>query len=44
MKRHLYMARVREDTISAKTGDVVEALKLDDKIEVAVAPFPLAAD
>jgi hypothetical protein len=38
------MAKVPEDTISAKSGDVVEALKLDDKLEVTVAPFPLATD
>ena len=44
MKGHFYMARVLEDTISAKTGNMVEALKLDDKLEVAILPFPLAAN
>jgi hypothetical protein len=45
MKGHFYMAaRVPEDTISVKSGNVVEALKLDSKLKVAVAPFPLAAN
>jgi hypothetical protein len=44
MKGHLYMAKVPENSMSAKPGDVVEALKVGDKLEVTVAPFPLVAN
>jgi uncharacterized protein affecting Mg2+/Co2+ transport len=43
MRGHLYMARVPEGAISAKSGDDIEALKLSDKLKVAVSPFPLDA-
>ena len=43
MLGHFYMARVPQDTNSAKAGDHVEALNAGDKFEVEVAPFPLDA-
>jgi hypothetical protein len=44
MKGHFYMAKVPETAMSAKSGDVVEALKGGDKLEVTVAPFPFVAN
>lgn len=43
MHGHFYMARVQQDTRSAKSGDHVEALTVDEKFEAEVAPFPLDA-
>ena len=45
MSGKFYMAHVPAGTPSAKTGDHVEALKLDDnKFQVKVGPFPLVVD
>ena len=41
MKGHFYMAKVAEGTISAKSGDDVESIRLQDPLEVTIAPFPL---
>jgi uncharacterized protein affecting Mg2+/Co2+ transport len=41
MKGHFYMARVSENARSAKSGDDVEGVRLQDPLEVTVAPFPL---
>jgi len=43
MKGTFFMARVDEATPSARSGDLVEALNLPNKLEIEVAPFPLLA-
>ena len=43
MEGHFYMAKVPPGTPSATSGDDVEALKANDKLQVTVAPFPLEA-
>ena len=45
MSGKFYMAHVPAGTPSAKTGDHVKALKLDDnKFQVKVGPFPLVVE
>ena len=45
MSGKFYMAHVPPGTPSAKTGDHVDALKLDDKkFQVPVGPFPLVVE
>ena len=43
MHGHFYMAKVPENSISAKSGDDVAALQMDNKFQAVVAPFPLVA-
>lgn len=43
MKGHFYMVRVPDNATSAKSGDDIEALHMDEKLEIAVAAFPLVA-